>query len=352
MTSRIGRAALWPAAGFVLGAAVLAGGQGAQGLDEKLAELEQLSARLRSLDQEQPQVPPVTEQGFVFDLVPLTDLVLGVPDWIAPQHVRAGTDAPVFGMKAEEAPQLYGTLEEIVELVRTKVQPAAWEEGSTISCTGHALLLQSRPEVNRAVRAFLAELRTAAHRTVNLDVEIVEAGEPQASALAASAGGDLDAELRARVDEAIGAGKARRIFAGRMLARSQQQSVLWHGAEVATLSDADVEVGEGSQISDPVIDTEITGAVVQARSTLGGDPTRVHVQLALAYDVLDRPARAVETEAAGALQMYSRTMIRADADLWITAGHWAVAAERMGGPGKRHFVLLRPTPLEREGGGR
>jgi hypothetical protein len=347
MTSRIGKAVIWAAAGFLLGFAALAGGQGDEDLREKLIELEALSAKLRSLDRERGEVPAPTEQGLAWECIPIPDLCAAVPDWIGPRRfVESDEEAPLYSGPSQDTTQHYGTIEEIIEIVRTTVHPEAWETGSQMSSVGPTLLLLTHPDTSRAVRDFIdKELRPDPRRTVNLEVEIVEAGEPVASALVAAVGSPLDPAERGRLDEAIGAGKARRIFAGRVLALSRQQVVLWHGAQIATVPDADVEVGPGSQCSDPVVDIELLGTSVQARSTVGEDPARVRVRLVLHNDEMDRPVRTAETEGAGALQMPARATMEVDAELWTLAERWAVAAERTGPDGKRRFVLVRPTVI-------
>ena len=346
MTSRVGKAAHWAAAGFLLGAAALAGGEGDEDLREKLIELEALSARLRSLDREHGELPAATEQGFEYECVPIPDICAGVPDWIGPRRFSESEEVQLYSGPSQEAPQPYGTIEEIVELVRTTVRPEAWETGSQMSPVGPTLLLLTRPETSRAVREFIGkELRPASRRTVNLEIEIVEAGEPAAGALVAAVGGTLDPAARGRLDEAIGAGKARRIFAGRVLGLSRQQVVLWHGAQVATVPDADVEVNVGAQASDPIVDIELLGTSMHVRSTVGEDPARVRVRLVLQNDEMDRPVRMAETNGAGALQMPTRTTMEVDAELWTLADRWAVAAERTGADGKRRFVLVRPTVI-------
>lgn len=346
MTSRVGKSAAWAAAGFLLGFAALAGGQGDEDLREKLIELEALSAQLRSLDREHEASPAPTEQGLEYECIPIPDLCAGVPDWIGPRRFRESEESVLYSGPSQECPQIYGTIEEIMEMVRTTVRPEAWETGSQMSAAGPTLLLLTSPETSRAVRGFIdKELRPPARRTVNLEVEIVEAGEPTASALVAAAGSPLDPAARGRLDDAIGAGKARRIFAGRVLGLSRQQVVLWHGAQAATVSDADVEVGPGAQSSDPVVDVELLGTNVQARSTVGEDPARVRVRLVLQNDEMDRPVRRAETNGAGSLQMPARATMEVDAELWTLADRWTVAAERTGPDGKRRFVLVRPTVI-------
>jgi hypothetical protein len=343
MRSRLGSAAIWAAAGFLLGAAALAGGQGDEELREKLIEIESLSARLRALDAGSASAPVVNEQGFELDSVHVADLVFGVHDFLRARRIPPGT--VFFGSPTEEAPQPYGTIEEVAELVRSHVRPDAWETGSQISFLGRSLLHIAPPDVNRATRAFLdTELRPGARRTVNLQLEILEAEEPLAGALAAATGGEIDPALRARIEEAIGGDKARRVFDGRVLALSRQQVALWHGAQVATVSDADVEVAARSEVADPFVDIELLGTIVEARATVGDDPARVRVRISLENDGLAGPPRTAETEETGTLQMPVRATASIDADLWTGNDRWAVAAERTA-DGRRLFLLVRPSVI-------
>jgi hypothetical protein len=344
MRSRLGSAALWAAAGFLLGAAALAGGQGDEDLRDKLIELESLSARLRALDAERTEAPLVNEHGFEADSIAVADLVAPVHDFLRARRITHGT--AFFGGRSEEAPQPYGTIEELMELVRVNVRPDAWETGAQMTCFGRSFLLLARPDVSRAVRTFLdKELRPGARRTVNLQLEILEAEEPLAAALAAATGGEVDAALRARIDEALGAGKARRTFDGRVLALSRQQVVLWHGAQVATVADADVEVAQRAEISDPFVDIELLGTIVEARATVGEDPARVRVRISVDSDEIERPVRAAETEQSGALHMPVRSTMRVEAELWTGNDRWAVAAERASAEGRRRFLLVRPSVI-------
>jgi len=355
MATRARAATVWAVAGFLLGAAVLAGGQDDEELDEKLADLEALSARVRAQERaEWPELPPVSAEGLEIDRIHLTDLLAGTPDWIKPSR-DAGeeNDAPLFGAMAEERPQAYGVSEELLELVRCSVMPEAWEEGATMNVDGTSLLLTARPDVLRAVRTFIdEELRPPVQRTVNLEVEVVEVPADVAQSLAVAMGGELAPSSRTALDAALKGGAARYIFAGRLLELSGQKALLWHGAQVAAVADAEVEVAESSEATDPVVRVELTGAIVSARSTLGGDPARVRVELDLEYDLLDPATRALATEKSRTLQMPARASMQVKADLWVASGRWAVAAERSNGAERRHFVLVRPTALAPEGGAR
>jgi hypothetical protein len=348
MRSRLRSAVAWAAGGFLLGAAALAGGQGDENLREKLIEIERLSAQLRSLEEERTEVPAPSDKGLEFDRIPVADITAGATEFYRPRHVAPETsEMPLYSGPAEEAPQPFGTIEEIQELVRTSARPKAWEEGAQLTPQGCALLVYAKPDVSRDVRAFLnREIRPRVRRSVNLQVEIVEAPEPVATLLAAAVGIDLDPAARTHLEQAFAEGSARRLFAGRLRGRSRERVVLWHGAEEAVVPDADAEVATRSEAVDPVVDVEILGTSLQARSTVSDDePTRVHVQIDLDHVALDRPIRTVQTAKTGTLQMPERQWTGVQADLAITNERWAVAAERTGADGKRRFLLLRPTAI-------
>lgn len=346
---RIGKAALWSTAGFLLGAATLAGGDTEEERREKLIEIERLCGELRALDSERVEVPVVNEQGLELDRVHLLDIVAGVPEYVRP-HWAGGEEYGVFSGVLEEAPQPFGTIEEIVEIVRCNVRPDAWEAYSQITCTGSSLFLIAPPAVSRAVHAFVdKELRPPARRTVHLQLEVVEADGPLGATVAAAAGGELDAALRTEIEEAVGSGSARMLFRGCLRALSRQQVVLWHGTQAAVVSEADVEANIRADASDPLIDVEALGTIVQVRSTVGDDPGRVRVQMEIDQEALDQPIRIVKTEKVGNLQMPARTTTPVAADLWIANDRWAVAAAFAHRGGKRCTILVRPTVI---GGGR
>jgi general secretion pathway protein D len=104
---------------------------------------------------------------------PVADLTLGLTDFIPPQITLVGVDedseAPLFGGQAEEAPQPYGTIEELQELVRTSVAPAAWEEGAQIQPQGKNLVVYAPPEVQNQVAQFLDDLRSFAGIVVTIE---------------------------------------------------------------------------------------------------------------------------------------------------------------------------------------
>jgi len=331
-----GRAVLWCVAGLLLGAAGLAGGQGDDDRRAKLMEIERLAAQLRALEGERPGFPPPDARGFEPACFPVGDLTLPVIEFCRPHPWPRIRESVMYSGPDEEAYQHYGTIEELAELVRSRVRPDVWESGAEIVCRGHCLLLFAPPDVNRAARALLdGELRPAARRTIHLELEIVEADAPLAGALADAAGRTLDAELRGRLDAALAAGGARLAFAGCVRGLSHQPVVLWHGAQEAMVADAKVEGVD--------VDVAYLGTIAGLRTTAGDDAARVRIDLG--YAALDQPVRTAETAKAGTLAMPARATTEFQADLRAEPGRWTVAGERTGADGKRRFLLVRPSVI-------
>jgi general secretion pathway protein D len=104
------------------------------------------------------------KKNMVLRIHPVADLTLGLTDFIPPQITQIGVDedseTPLFGGQAEEAPQPYGTIEELMELVRGSVRPMMWEEeGGNINAQGKNLVVYAPPGVQGEVAQFLDDLR-------------------------------------------------------------------------------------------------------------------------------------------------------------------------------------------------
>jgi general secretion pathway protein D len=111
--------------------------------------------------------------GMVLHIHPVADLTMGLVDFIPPQITQVGVDedseTPLFGGHGEEAPQPYGTIEELMELVQGAVSPATWEEGGTINNQGKNLVVYAPPNVQRMVADFLDDLRSFAGIVVTIE---------------------------------------------------------------------------------------------------------------------------------------------------------------------------------------
>jgi hypothetical protein len=341
--------------GLLLGAALVAGGQETDAdLVERLVTLRQEAARLQALKTAGAnEGPPPTENGFEYERLSIADLTYGVSDFIPPAPpFDVNSDLPLFGGQSEEAPEPFGSGDEILMHVRHMVHPERWEEPEAmLTCVRTAFFVVQQRDVIESMRRFLdSELRPSALRTVCVETEIVEVQGETGAAVAARAGMKLDSGLRARLEEACRAGSARRLFAGRLLGLAGQRVVLWHGAQVATLGDHDVEAGAPKRaIADPVVLVELLGGILAIRSTIAPDSV-VRLQIAAEHAALDDPVRERTAEAAR-LHLPAKPLLRIDTELLVKSGTWAVAAEASGAKGRR-FLLVRPTVLERAGGGR
>jgi len=109
----------------------------------------------------------------VLRIHPIADLTLGLTDFIPPEITQLGadedTEVPLFGGQAEEAPQPYGTAEDLMELVRTSVAPQTWEEGGIMNVSGHNLVVLAPPPVQNEIARFLDDLRQFTHIVITIE---------------------------------------------------------------------------------------------------------------------------------------------------------------------------------------
>ena len=105
---------------------------------------------------------------------PVADLTMGLIDFIPPQITEVGanedSDVPLFGGQAEEPQTAYGSIEELMELVRGSVRPDVWEEElGTINTQGKNLVVFAPGDVQREVAAFLDDLRAFSNVVVTIE---------------------------------------------------------------------------------------------------------------------------------------------------------------------------------------
>jgi len=112
------------------------------------------------------------KKNMVLQIHPVADLTLPLTDFIPPQITLVGVseddESPLFGGQAEEAPQPYGTIEELAELVRTSVKPEAWDE-ATITPQGKNLVIYQAPAIQSQVAQFLDDLRAFAGIVITVE---------------------------------------------------------------------------------------------------------------------------------------------------------------------------------------
>ncbi|MEE8104230.1 MAG: hypothetical protein V3T86_01700 [Planctomycetota bacterium] len=112
---------------------------------------------------------------------PVADLTLPLTDFIPPQITQVGVDddseEPLFGGTAEEAQQPYGTIDELMELVRNSVAPESWEENATISAQAKNLVVWNTPDVQQQIAIFLDDLRAFAGLVVTIEARFLTVGD-------------------------------------------------------------------------------------------------------------------------------------------------------------------------------
>jgi Flp pilus assembly secretin CpaC/tetratricopeptide (TPR) repeat protein len=110
----------------------------------------------------------------VLRIHPVADLTLGLTDFIPPQITQVGvnedSEVPLFGGQAEEAPQPYGTIEELLELVRGSVAAGTWDDaGGTITAQGKNLVVYNTAAAQNSVAQFLDDLRAFSGLVITIE---------------------------------------------------------------------------------------------------------------------------------------------------------------------------------------
>lgn len=116
----------------------------------------------------------------------VADLTTGLTDFIPPTIQLVSPDMvsdeenPLFGAEGEEPTLPYGTIDELIELIKNAVEPNFWEEtdGADMRSSGeHALVVKATPEVQEKVERFLTDLRGFAGIVVTIETRFLEVGD-------------------------------------------------------------------------------------------------------------------------------------------------------------------------------
>jgi len=269
-----------------------------------------------------------------------TDFIPSQPPWVTPDMV-SDEENPLFGAEGEEPILPMGTVDEIIELVKNAVSPWFWEEteGADIRSMGESTLIaRASPAVLDQISRYIARMETMHGTTVTLDVRAVRLTPEERRALG-PAGGALDDTRVAALLQGEDAGPAVSFttFAG-------ARASAYAGTRRAWISDADVEVAEGSQSPDPIISVANLGLIADMRAMPAPDGRSVlvgmRVSLSTIGELRDAPAGAcgiVETPA------YDLMVLRSA--LHLPVGAWVLADGVAGDGGNSSWTLLvRATP--------
>jgi len=337
-------------AGFLVGAATLAGGDDESDLREELARLQREAARAMQRQWESSGLPPADGAGNQIGFFPIEDLVQPRYDFLPPSHLldSEGSEYPLFGGYPEEGQLAFGTGEEIMEQVRVSVDPEAWESG-VINLAGSTLAVVSRPATVGRVRTFLDRtLRPLAHRGVALDFEVVELSGAMLRKLRETTGGSLDAAARGKLDAAIAAGTANRLFGLRGTGALGTRFMVWHGRQVAIVSNFDVEVAQTASTADPVVSIVQAGGYISTRAQVDSTGKQISLDLGLRLEELNG-IRRHETRRSGVLDLPDRTEQEVRLGLRVPNGAWQIASSGTPVAGRHRVFLVRASLLERGG---
>ena len=162
---------------------------------------------------------------------------------------------------ADFEPESFIEGDALADLIRDTIETETWDTGwADIQFReGGRLIVRNLPSVNRKIETFLAALAAAAGRRVRLSAALFEVPESGRAALEAGT-------PPARIPD------AKLVASGSTETRSGVQAVIKVTNRVRYVRDYDVEIAQGSNLSDPIVGTPDEGFTLEVlpRITLGG----------------------------------------------------------------------------------
>ena len=196
----------------------------------------------------------------------VTHFIPGVLGTVAPDMV-SDEESPLFGAEGEEPVLPYGTIDELIELIKTTVEPVFWQvtEGADMRSQGErTLVVRATPEVMAGIAVRLAWLEKHALGTVELDLVVV----PGLEAIRGPDAGPLSPEQAAALlRQASGPSLM-------MSGRLNQLMAAWAGLQQSYVQDYDVEVAQDSFVGDPIVGVMNLGLSASARAPRWSAPDR------------------------------------------------------------------------------
>ncbi|MHC4952791.1 MAG: hypothetical protein ACYTGZ_02790 [Planctomycetota bacterium] len=280
-------------AGLVVFAAILfAGGFVAaraqsDDLRDQLAALESVASEL-ALRPEGPDSPGSPEWRDIFGYS-VSDVTSPIPWRENPRWQGDTSESVLFGAQATEAPQPFGTIEEIAELLRDVERKKGHAE-PVIVLHGHFFVFRDKNAADRVARYMDTELRPRIHRSVVIEAEW----------------GAEDG------------------FLGRHLSLARTRTSFWVGRQEAMLDDQDVEVaGGGTKVYDPRVGVRYYGESLLVANELRDG----HIELAVDFESRRRsaPIRRMKTRQSGTVEttLVDHTLVQPR--LAVVPGVWTTA---------------------------
>ena len=275
-----------------------------------------------------------------------TDFIPGQPPWVTPDMV-SDEENPLFGAEGEEPILPMGTVDEVIELVKNAVNPWFWEEreGADIRSLGEdRLVVKATPAMLDQVGLYLGRMETMHGLTVTLDVHAVRLTPEERRALGPPGAALDDARVAALLQgEDAGPSVGFTALAG-------ARAAAYAGTRRAWISDADVEVAEGSQSPDPIVSVANLGLIADMRAMPAPDGRSLLVGLRVALSAIGE-LRDAPTGASGSIETPAYDLLVLRSALHVPSGAW-VLADGVAGEGGDTVgawtLLVRATPHRHE----
>jgi hypothetical protein len=306
--------------GFVAGAAAAVVGDDADSLHAELLRLEQQASRAAAVGLGGNAPPDPGASKDVVTILPVEDLIAPRIEYTPPAFSFAdrGIGTDIFSGILEQAVQPFGTIEELLELVRAHVA-GPWDSGQIVP-RGCSYIVRAPQAVADRARAYLDEtLRPLVHRTVVVDFEVwTKPGRTGKRLLSLRAAGTIGTPFH-----------------------------VWSGGQTALWIDSDVDVATRLSVSDPVVDVAQTGAMFSVRAQAVAGSRDLILDLDLRTRQLEQ-VRSHPTRQAGMLELPRIATREASMILPVRSGSWVLATQSSPSPGERRFWMVRATLQERE----
>ncbi len=223
------------------------------------------------------------------------------PPWEADEYLFGGTgEEPIYPV---------GQVDELIEMIKTQVEPATWERvaGADIRSQGERFLIVSAPAATiAAVARYLTDLETRILRTARVEVRAVatpEGGWP-------SDGDAQVAHVRASQSPTLS-----------LLGFEGQRVSAYSGTQYAYVGGYRVNIAQDASMSQPLVHVANLGLIADALVTFGDEPDTARIQIRCHFSTLD----ATTDEAVGdkrILQMPVFGRTSASGLLTVPLGAW------------------------------
>ena len=249
---------------------------------------------------------------------------------------------PLFGAEGEEPRLPLGTIDEIVELIQTEVEPVSWEvtEGAYLRTQGeHLLVVRAHRPVLDAIARFLVTLEEDVLAGYAIDVRAVRWSGVDGLDRGTLRGG------RALEPKEAAALLAKDGLALTLTALANQQAMGFVGRERAYIQDYDVEVAKASSSSDPIIGVQMTGLAATAKVSGGRARERLRLRLDAVLS-LDGPWQRNASGPSRLIELPRTDLVRAHTQLLVMPGRWHLTGGALGGATPAaHAFLVRVRPV-------